>query len=416
MTILQVDANSAYLSWTAAWLLEKGYPVDIRTVPSVIAGDPDNRHGIILAKSIPAKKAGVGTGASLYEAKEKCPDLLVFPPDYDLYLRASNAMYSILTEYSPLIQRYSVDESFVEFRGSMVHGTSYVKTAYEIKERIKHELGFTVNVGVGANRLLSKMACELEKPDKVHVLLTQADIEQKLWPLDVSELFMVGHATARKLRKLNINTIGDLARSDRGLMRSVFKSHGELIWKYANGIDYTPIVPNGKLPRKSVGNGMTIKYDVTDLKEASMYLLSLTERVGSRLRAHHYKASLISVGVCTSGFLYYSHQVQLPFYTGDTTEIYRYASMLLSECWNRDPIRKLMVRVSGLAPENEYQLTIFDDRDIEAADAENSAVDRIRKRFGERAIYRGTFANSPLAPVEGGVNDGDYIMMGGYGR
>jgi Nucleotidyltransferase/DNA polymerase involved in DNA repair len=187
-----VDANSAYLSWTAAALLEKGYPIDIRTVPAVIAGNPKNRHGIILAKSIPAKKAGIGTGTSLFEAKQKCPELMIFPPEYDLYLACSDSMYSILGEYSPLVQRYSVDESFVDVKGCEGHFPTLYDMAMSIKERIKGELGFTVNVGVGPNKLLAKMAGELKKPDMVHTLLTREEMESKMWPLDVSELFMRG--------------------------------------------------------------------------------------------------------------------------------------------------------------------------------------------------------------------------------
>ena len=414
MKILQVDANSAYLSWTAASLLEHGYPLDIRKVPSVIAGDPANRHGIILAKSIPAKRAGIGTADSLMDALNKCPELLIFPPDYDLYMSASDAMYSILSEYSPLIQRYSIDESFVDFRPSGIHKLSPIETAYEIKERIKHELGFTVNVGVGRNKLLAKMACELEKPDKVHVLLSDEDIRSKLWPLDVSELFMVGRATTRKLKKLNINTVGDLARSEKQLMQALFKSHGTLVWNYANGIDPTPVITNDTVLRKSVGNGMTIKYDVTDLNEAYSYILALTERVSSRLRSHGYKASLISVGVCTNGFRYYTHQLQLPFYTDDTGEIAGYACSLLDECWDHEPIRKLSVRAGVLTRSSEYQLTVFDANKVERSEAMNRAVDMIRARFGDNSIYRATFANSDLSPIEGGVNSGNYLMMGGY--
>ncbi|MFQ7739611.1 MAG: DNA polymerase IV, partial [Emergencia timonensis] len=203
---MHVDANSAYLSWTAVDLLEKGYPLDIRTVPAAIAGNPEDRHGIILAKSIPAKKYKIGTGESLYESKQRCPELLLFPPNYDLYLSCSNAMYSILQEYSPVIQRYSVDECFVDFDHCEKRFGRPEEAAFEIKERIKRELGFTVNVGVGNNKLLAKMAGELKKPDLVHTILSQKELEEKLWPLDVRELFMVGRASAKKLNKININT------------------------------------------------------------------------------------------------------------------------------------------------------------------------------------------------------------------
>lgn len=414
MTILQVDANSAYLSWTAAALLEQGYPVDIRTVPAVIAGNPKNRHGIILAKSIPAKRMGVGTGTSLLAAKEKCPGLVVMPPDFDLYLACSDAMVEILGEYSPVLERYSVDECFLDYRDSSAHRMPPVDAAYEIKERIKRELGFTVNVGVGRNRLLAKMACELQKPDRVHTILTDDDIHNKLWPLDVNELFMVGRATTRKLRRININTVGQLAGADPVLLKTMFKSHGELIWRYANGIDDARVIPGDELTRKGIGNSMTIKYDLVDGDEACGYLLSLTERVGTRLRKHGYKASLVSVGVCTGNFVRYTHQLQLPFFTADTTEIYRYACRLFFECWHGEPVRQLSVRTGEFVREDEYQLTVFDMDKLEKDEALNRTIDDIRRRFGEESIYRGRYANSAFNPIEGGVNGGNFLMMGGF--
>lgn len=397
-------------------MLEKGFPLDVRTVPAVIAGDPENRHGIILAKSIPAKRSGITTALSLWEAKLKCPDLLVFPPDYDLYLDCSNAMYTILAQYSPLIQRYSVDESFLDFQETRASGKSAVETAFEIRDRIREELGFTVNVGVGKNKLLAKMACEMEKPDRVHTLLTRDEIREKMHPLPVSELFMVGHASVRKLARLNIHTIGELAAADPALLETLLKSHGRLIWNYANGIDTDPVIPNSSLPERSVGNGMTIPYDVTDGREAEMYLLSLCERVGERVRRRGYKASLFSVSVCTNQFLYFSHQLKLPFFTDDTTTIFRYAVRLFYECWHHEPVRKLGVRAGVFCPRENVQLTFYDRDRLLKDEALNRAVDRIRLRFGTGSIERGVFANTPLRPVEGGVNDGNYLMMGGYGK
>lgn len=414
MAILHVDANSAYLSWTAVDLLEKGYPLDIRTVPAAIAGDPENRHGIILAKSIPAKRYKIGTGESLFESKQRCPQLLVFPPDYDLYLSCSNAMYDILQEYSPVIQRYSVDECFVDFDHCQMRFGRPETAAFEIKERIKKELGFTVNIGVGSNKLLAKMAGELKKPDMVHSILSQQELEAKLWPLDVGELFMVGRASVKKLKKININTIGDLACSDPVLLRSLLKSHGQLIWEYANGIDHDQVTPGDQVLQKGLSNSMTIKYDVTDKREAENYLLALTDRVAGRLRRHQCKASLIGISVKTSGFIRYTHQVQLPFFTDDTSRIYRYICNLFEECWKGEPVRQLGIRLSEFARKDEYQLSLFDVQQIEEDEALNQVVDEIRDRFGQTAIYRGTFVNTTMKPLEGGINDGNYLMMGGY--
>lgn len=414
MRILHVDANSAYLSWTAADLLEKGYPVDIRTIPAVIAGDPENRHGIILAKSMAARACGIKTGDSLFEARQKCPALLVFPPDYDLYLACSDAMYDILYEYSPLIQRYSIDECFMDFSRCEERFGPAEQAAFAIKDRIREELGFTVNVGVGTNKLLAKMAGELSKPDKVHTLLTRGEIEEKLWPLPVGELFMVGRASVRKLEKINIRTIGQLAQADRALLRSLLKSHGQLIWEYANGIDGDRVVPNSEILQKGLSNSMTLPADALSRLEAEEYLLALTDRVTSRLRRQECKASLIGVSVKAASFVRYTHQVQLPFFTDDTTRIYQYVCRLFEECWKGEPVRQLGVRVSEFVRADAYQLSVFDFEKLPEDEALNRVVDQIRERFGQTAIYRGTFANMDRKPLEGGVNDGNYMMMGGY--
>ncbi|MBR6701161.1 MAG: DNA polymerase IV [Firmicutes bacterium] len=412
---MHIDANSAYLSWTAVNLLQNGYGTDIREIPSAIAGDPNNRHGIILAKSIPAKKYGITTGESLFEARRKCPELQVFPPEFDLYMKCSQEMFNILKEYSPLVQRYSVDECFLDYTLSERKFGDPVKTAYEIKDRIKNELGYTVNVGVSCNKLLAKMGSELKKPDRVHTLFPE-EIEEKMWPLPVEELFMVGRATAKKLKKMNINTIGDLARTDVIYLKSLLKSHGELVWNYANGIDPSPVTVNDEIDQKGIGNSMTLKYDVTDRKEAKMFLLSLSERVGMRLRKHGFKAGLVSVTVKSSGFEKYSHQMKLYTYTDSTTEIYKYACRLFDQCWKGEPIRLLGVSVTNFKnPDEPEQISMFGEEKKEKEQALDKAIDAIRERYGQGAIIRGAFANHQnVKPIEGGVNDGNYIMMGGH--
>lgn len=414
MLVFHVDANSAYLSWTAVDLLENGYKIDLRTVPSVIAGNPENRHGIILTKSIPAKKYGIQTGESLYQAFQKCPDLLVFPPDYDLYLLCSEAMYQILYEYTPVIQRYSVDECFCDMTRSPSAQKNPIDLAVEIKERIKAELGFTVNVGIGHNKLCAKMAGELKKPDMVHTLLTQNEIEEKLWPLDVSELFMVGRATTAKLKRFNINTIGELAKADRIFLKTMLKSHGLLVHDYANGIDNTEVVINDLIIQKGLGNGLTYAYDLETRQEISTELLALCERVGARLRRMNCYAGLVSVSMRNKNLYGYSHQVKLHSWIKTTTEIFEIAECLTDEMWNGEPIRAMSVHVSNLSRDNQVQLTIFDSRDKEDWEKIDETVDLIRNRFGEKSIFRGIFANSEIEPVQGGVNNGNYIMMGGY--
>ncbi len=413
MVIMHVDANSAYLSWTAVNLLEKGYPIDIRNVPAVIAGDPENRHGIILAKSIPAKKFNINTGDSLFEAKMKYPGLLVFPPDYDLYMLCSNAMFDILNEYSPLIQRYSVDECFMDFTLSKNRFGDSVMTAYEIKERIKNELGFTVNIGVSCNKLLAKMAGELKKPDMVNTLWP-GEIPEKMWPLPVGDLFMVGCATKKKLEEINIRTIGELARTEKDHIKALLKSHGLLIWNLANGMDNSPVTLNSEIIQKGIGNSTTINHDVTDRLEAHMILLALTERVAMRLRRLGYLTSLVSVSIKNNNFVRYSHQLKLSNCINSTTEIYENVCMLFDQSWKGEPIRHLGVNVSDFQDSEIRQLSMFDRNDSNKLQAIDKTVDKIRDRYGTRAIIRGSFANGNVNPVQGGTNDSDFIMMGGY--
>ena len=414
MTVLHVDANSAYLSWTAVKLLEQGYPEDIRNIPSVIAGDPDRRQGIILAKSIPAKNCGIRTGTALFEAFQLCPGLQVFPPDYDLYLSCSEAMYRILQEYSPTIQRFSIDECFADLADCVGTAAEAEHTAYIIKERIKKELGFTVNVGVGTNKVLAKMAGELRKPDMVHTLLNQSEIESKLWPLPVGELFMAGRASVKKLERINIRTIGELANSDVFLLRRILKSHGQLLWEYANGTDRTPVIPNSCIVQKGLSNGMTLPCNVTDAEEAERYILALSDRVTGRLRRLGCRAAQFGIAVKTSGLCRYTHQMRLPFYADDTTEIYRYFTRLFRQCWRGEPVRQLSVHLTELVRSDQCQLTFYDIQRTSEERALNQVVDQIRTRFGQKAIYRGTFVNTDMKPLEGGVNDGNYMMMGGY--
>lgn len=411
--IFHIDANSAYLSWTAAHMLEKGYPVDIREIPAAISGDPLSRHGIILAKSMLAKQYGIGTGQSLFEARQKCPNLAVFPPDYDLYMLCSTAMYNILLEYSPVVERYSIDECFLDYTASQKKFGDPIEAAMDIKERIQKELGFTVNIGISSSKLLAKMGGELKKPDRVHTLWPD-EIEKKMWPLPVGELFMVGRATAGKLTKININTIGDLAKADPNHMKALLKTPGSLVWAYANGIDYSEVTLNKDIIQKGVGNSTTISYDVTDRNEAHMVILALTERVAMRLRKLGYLASLVSMSVKTDGFIRYSHQVQLQNSINTTTEIYECARLLFDQCWKNEPIRHLGVSVSNFTYSNERQLSFFDKKDIAELQRLDGVVDAIRERYGTRSITRGTFVNGQINSVQGGTNDSDFIMMGGY--
>lgn len=407
--IFHIDVNSAYLSWEAVDRLQHGENIDLRDIPSVVGGDEASRHGIVLTKSIPAKKYGIKTGESLFEARNKCPNLVIVPPRYSLYMQCSNAMIELLKLYSPVIQRYSVDEVFLDYTGMQPHFGEPVTAAHTIKEHIKSELGFTVNIGISCNKLLAKMASELKKPDKVHTLFKE-EIPEKMWPLPVEELFMVGSRTAPKLKKRGINTIGDLAKADIKLLQYYLKSHGTLIWNYANGIEDSPVKSGGSIPIKGLGNSTTIAFDVIDRHTAHMILLALVETVSMRLRDANYRTQLVSVSIKTNRFLHYSHQRKLLAPTDSTKEIYFIVCKLFDEAWKGEPIRHLGIRLSELCSNEFFQTSLFNMKDYEKKRALDRSIDDIRLKYGSKALFRASFLHSGIEPLMGGVID-DYPMM-----
>lgn len=400
MLIYHVDANSAYLSWTAVNLLRRGYGRDIRQIPSAIAGDPGNRHGVILAKSIPAKKYGVRTGESLMEARKKCPGLEVHPPDHELYHTYSDAMYKILCEYTPVIQRYSIDECYCDMTSVPTAEADPVGLACKIKDRIKNELRFTVNVGIGENKVCAKMAGEFSKPDKVHTLWP-CEIPDKLWPLPVGELFMAGRASVRKLESMGIFTIGDLAKADKQLLKSRLKSHGILLHDYANGIDNSKVTDNDAVEQKGISKGLTYKNDLLSRDEINRELLALCEKVSTSLRKLGKYAGVVAVYIRDTGFAGYSHQIKLSSAVNTTNEIFSAARKLVDESWKGEPVRAMSVSLSELSNGGSVQLSFFDTTDREKEETLDKTIDRIREEFGDGSIFRGTLTGSGKEPGSG---------------
>lgn len=408
--IFHIDVNSAYLSWEAVHRLQHGDPLDLRTIPSAVGGDPVKRHGIILAKSIPAKPFNIQTGESLMAAFQKCPTLTVVPPHYDLYLRSSNALIELISEYSSQIQRYSIDECFVDFTNMIKLFGDPIETAYLIKDRIKKELGFTVSVGISSNKLLAKVASDLKKPDAVTTLFPE-EIAEKMWPLPVGDLFMVGRATVQKLNFLGIETIGDLANYDLEVLKLTLKSQGVLVWNYANGIEESIVKKSNRLAIKSIGNSSTIPFDIDNQKEAHLMILSLSEMVAMRLRDSQYLARLVSVSYKTNGFVSTGHQRKFEVPTDHTTEIYQYAKVLFDEIWDGTPIRHLGVRVSEFCENDFVQLHLFDEYTKRKNSRLDQVIDELRGRFEPRAIMRGSFVGSGIKPLTGGVGEDDFPLM-----
>ena len=396
-SIMHVDVNSAFLSWMTVELLKQGHETDYREVPAVVAGDPTSRHGIILASSLPAKRLGVRTAMTLNEAKRRCPELIVLKPDYDLYIRNSKDFYDILYDFSPVIERYSIDECYVDYTASRNLFGDPVAAAHTIKDRIYNELGFTANIGVSTNKLLAKMGSELEKPNKVHTLFP-SEIAGKMWQLDIQELFFCGRATSTKLRRIGINTIGEIAKTDLATIQAVLKpAHGRLIHDYANGIDESPVVPNAEAEaQKEVSHATTLPRDVSSKQEAHEVLLAISERVGTRLRKMGRSARFMGLVIRSSDLNWYQHQEALEAPISTTNQIYKEAKRLFATMWKGEPVRQLGIRLGGLSEDCNEQMNMFASDSTEKQRALDSTVDNIRKLYGKEAIKRATLTNTEL--------------------
>ena len=402
--IFHIDVNSAFLSWEAVYrLYHLGAKTDLREEIAAVGGDMAMRHGIILAKSIPAKKYGIKTGESIMEAKQKCPDLKLVPPNYQLYDGCSGAFMDILRQYSPEVEQYSIDEAFVDMTGTEALWGDAVTAANRIRVQIREELGFTVNIGVSENKLLAKMASDFKKPDRVHTLWKE-EIPDKMWPLPVSELFFVGRATTKKLFALGIRTIGELAASDPHMLRSHLKKQGEIIWGFANGIDVSVVQPEAPA-NKGYGNSTTIAFDVCDASVAKLVLLSLAETVGTRLREAGVRAEVIAVGIKSFDLRYASHQMTLQNATNITAEIHRYACRLFDSLWDGTPIRHLGIHTGRIKDGCSLrQMDLFDDTDYEKLEQLDGTVDQIRRRYGIDSVKRAAFTGSRIDHMGGGIS------------
>ncbi len=396
--IFHIDVNSAFLSWTALEQLKNGTEIDLRTIPAIIGGDQQSRHGVVLAKSVPAKKYGIVTGEPVVNAFRKCPELTVAPPNHKMYQDYSKRLMQFLIKnYTDEIEQVSVDECYMDFTGIAHRYPSPVAAAFEIKDAVYKEFGFTVNVGISVNHLLAKMASDFEKPNKVHTLFPE-EVPLKMWPLPVSELYMAGKSSVEVLHKLEIRTIGELAKADPRLLELHLKSHGRTLWEFANGVDGSKVIRE-RVESKGIGNSTTLPKDATTEEEAKKVLLWLAQSVAGRLRKEKMKAKMVSVEIRYSTFQNVSHQKQISRATNTDQMIYETACELFRELWNGQPIRLLGIRSSKLTDQNEpEQMSIFDFQEMmeqetpknEKHQKLDKALDQIRKKYGEGAIVRGS--------------------------
>ena len=383
--ILHVDVNNAFLSWLAVYKLEQGESLDIRTIPAVIGGDEKQRHGIVLAKSNLAKQFGIKTGEPLYSARKKCPTIKIYESNFKVYKKYSDMLFELLQEYSFKIERFSIDECFIDMT-EFLNNRKLIDVAYEISKRVREELKFTVNIGVAHNKLLAKMASDFQKPNRVHTLY-EKEIPRKMWTLPISELFMVGKRTFPKLYNMNIRTIGDLAKADKNLLIKKFGKFGKVMWEYANGIDDSEVNYIKQKP-KGVGNSTTVSQDITNIEKIEEVLLALTEHTTYRLRKYNMVGSVVSVQLRTSDFKNYSHQRKLNFATNSTKEIFKVAKDLVRQLYNNEPIRLIGIRIDNLCDEEEKQISLFEDTNIKKQEKLDKVVDNIKDKFGYEMITR----------------------------
>lgn len=391
--LFHIDVNSAFLSWTALDRLAAGAELDLRSVPSIIGGDIKKRHGVVLAKSIPAKKYGVQTGEPIVNALRKCPSLLIEAPDHGSYRRHSREFIGFLSGICPDIEQVSIDECYMDYTPVKDRFPSPEAAASYLKDHIRDTFGFTVNVGISDCKVLAKMASDFRKPDLVHTLY-KSEIRSKMWPLPVSSLYMCGRSSVDTLHKLEINTIGDLAQADPSIIDIHLKSHGRLLWEYANGIDDSRVVTE-PAKAKGIGNSITLKADALTREDALPALRSLSESVSYRLRKTGQQAGMISAEIKYATFRTVSHQAMLPVPTNGTETIYQTACRLFDEIWDGTPIRLLGIRSAKLSGEQEpIQMSLFDlqteNPESDKQQKLEQAIDAIRTKYGKDAIVRGS--------------------------
>ena len=389
--IFHIDVNSAYLSWTAVEQLKNGATVDLREIPAIIGGDQKSRHGVVLAKSPAAKRYGIRTGEPVANAFRKCPNLAMYPPDHKMYREKSRRLMEYLRTFTKEIEQVSVDECYMDFTGIAGRYHSPVDGAAEIKDGIRDKFGFTVNIGISTNKLLAKMASDFEKPDRIHTLYPK-EIKEKMWPLPIGELYMAGRSSVEVLKKLEINTIGDLAQADLKLIMLHLKSHGKMLWEFANGIG-TSVVQSEPDEAKGIGNSTTLSEDAATIEEVTPVFERLAQSVGSRLKKAEKKAGMVSMEIKYYDFRTVSHQIQLDKPSNDPEVLKETACSLFLEVWSGEPVRLLGIRTSKLSDETApEQLSIFDIELPKEPDEKHKrlkkAMDEINGKFGDGAVMK----------------------------
>ncbi len=394
--ILHCDMNSFFAS---VELLD--YP-QLRDKPMAVCGDPRNRHGIILAKNEIAKKYGIVTAETLWQARRKCPDLQTVPPHHEKYSYYSRLINEIYLSYTDMVEPFSIDESWLDVTASQKLFGSGKQIADSIRHQVKQELGLTLSAGVSFNKIFAKMGSDYKKPDATTVI-TPENYRDLLWPLDIGELFFVGKATAQKLRNIGFTTIGELAQADKVSLSALLGKQGSVIYEYANGLDKTPVARyDEKEDIKSIGNGSTFRHDLVGIKDVRTALISLADTVAVRLRQNKKKALGVKVDIKDPSLKVISRQQQLDAPTNLAEVLSHTALSIINKSWDlRDPIRMLTVTAINLCPEDQaQQLSLFatENSRSESGEKMERAMDDIREKFGKNAITFGRTTKSGTQP------------------
>ncbi len=389
--ILHCDLNSFYAS------VEIMLNPTLRDKAIAVCGSTEDRHGIVLAKSEKAKKAGIRTGMVNWEARQKCPGLIMVPPQYEQYLKYSKLTREIYQRYTDQVEPYGMDECWLDVTGSLGVCGSALSIAEEIRRTTQEELGLTVSIGVSYNKIFAKLGSDMKKPDAITVI-TRCDYQEKVWPLPVSDLFYVGRATDKKLARYGIRTIGELARAPRDFLKSTLGKNGEMLWFFANGEDLSRVMPNDfQSPVKSIGHGTTCTADLESNEEVWKVMLHLTQDIGHRLRVHDMKANGVQITVKDNTLSYRQYQMQLPMATQSPMEIASAARHLFENNYDRHTfVRAVTVRAINLEPKfMPQQLMLFDDAARRARlEQLDDTIEIIRGRFGKWSIYSASLLGS----------------------
>ena len=391
--IFHIDVNSAFLSWESARRVKQGLS-DLRDIPACIGGDPKKRTGIVVAKSIPAKKYGITTGEPVAMALRKCPELVIVKSDFELYIKCSRAFKEICASYAPVMESFSIDEVFLDMTGTSLIYPDPIKTAHEIKDKIRDELGFTVNVGISTNKLLAKMASDFEKPDKVHTLFPE-EIPTKMWPLSVRDLLFLGKAFEKKLTEAGIRTIGDMAHvSESEIQALLGNKAGHQLHQYALGIDESPVKAK---PEEAKGFSVetTFNDDIVSVEQVLPILLEQCDVVTTRMRRKGKKCTSVSVTFRTLDFKNKSHQTTLSNATDMTDEIFRNAKKLFTESWKGEPLRLIWGALTNYTDESLDEVALVEDNEKKERHRKlDATMDEIRQKFGNDKITRASIMNS----------------------